>query len=79
MGEIVASAGMCAVGTAAAAATGEKIVIIVTAICNALLLLGNCVITLYRKWRDRDSDKQNKKDNGGGGDGETTDSDKKEG
>lgn len=61
MGEIAGSA-ICAVtGTAAAVTTGNDIIVIVTSICNGLILLANCAVTIYRKWRDRDKDLTTKK------------------
>ena len=49
--------GVCAVsGTASAAATGDKIFTIVTIITSCAILIANCAIEIYRKWRDRDKD-----------------------
>ena len=56
MGEVLGSAICAATGTAAAVTTGNDIVVIVTSICNGLILLANCAVTIYRKWRDRDKD-----------------------
>ena len=71
MGEVFGSAICAATGTAAAAATGDSIIVIVTSICNGLILLANCALTIYRKWRDRDKDltvkeEEEKKEDGNG-------------
>lgn len=70
MSEVLGSAICAATGTAAAVTTGNDIVVIVTSICNGLILLANCAVTIYRKWRDRDRDltekkKEDKKDDVG--------------
>lgn len=70
MSEVFASAICAATGTAAAVTTGNDIIVIVTSICNGLILLANCAVTIYRKWRDRDKDltekkKEDKKDDAG--------------
>lgn len=75
MNEIFASALCAATGTAAAVSTGNDIVVIVTSICNGLILLANCAVTIYRKWRDRDKDltvkgEEEKKEDGNGTDTE---------
>ena len=56
MSEIFASAICAGTSTAAAVTTGNDIIVIVTSICNGLILLANCAVTIYRKWRDRDKD-----------------------
>ena len=56
MSEIFASAICAGTSTAAAVTTGNDIVVIVTSICNGLILLAKCGITIYRKWGDRDKD-----------------------
>lgn len=56
MGEIAGSALCAAASTTAAVTTGNDIIVIVTSICNGLILLANCAVTVYRKWRDRDKD-----------------------
>lgn len=56
VGEVFGSAICAATGTAAAVSTGNDIIVIVTSICNGLILLANCAVTIYRKWRDRDKD-----------------------
>lgn len=56
MGEIAGSALCAAASTTAAVTTGNDIIVIVTSICNGLILLANCAVTIYRKWRDRDKD-----------------------
>ena len=72
MSEVFASAICAATGTAAAVTTGNDIIVIVTSICNGLILLANCAVTIYRKWRDRDKDltvkeEEEKKDDGRNG------------
>lgn len=71
MGEVFGSAICAATGTAAAVSTGNDIIVIVTSICNGLILLANCAVTIYRKWRDRDKDltaeeEEEKKEDGDG-------------
>ena len=71
MGEIAGSAICAAASTTAAVSTGNDIVVIVTSICNGLILLANCAVTIYRKWRDRDKDltvkeEEGKKEDGNG-------------
>ena len=71
MGEIFGSAICAGTSTAAAAATGDSIIVIVTSICNGLILLANCALTIYKKWRDRDKDltvkeEEKKKEDGNG-------------
>lgn len=71
MSEIFGSAICAATGTAAAVTTGNDIIVIVTSICNGLILLANCAVTIYRKWRDRDKDltvkeEEEKKEDGNG-------------
>lgn len=61
MGEIFGSAICAAASTTAAVTTGNDIIVIVTSICNGLILLANCAVTIYRKWRDRDRDLTEKK------------------
>lgn len=56
MGEVFGSAICAAASTTAAVSTGNDIIVIVTSICNGLILLANCAVTIYRKWRDRDKD-----------------------
>lgn len=73
MGEIAGSALCAAASTTAAVTTGNDIIVIVTSICNGLILLANCAVTIYRKWRDRDKDltkkrKEDKKDDAGSDD-----------
>lgn len=73
VGEVLGSAICAATGTAAAVTTGNDIVVIVTSICNGLILLANCAVTIYRKWRDRDKDlavkdEEEKKEDGNGTD-----------
>lgn len=71
MSEIFASALCAGTSTAAAVTTGNDIIVIVTSICNGLILLANCAVTIYRKWRDRDKDltvkeEEEKKEDGNG-------------
>ena len=61
--------------TAAAAATGDKILTYVTIGINAVILISNALLDIYRKWRDRDkdlkgggTDVREKTDNNGDGD-----------
>lgn len=61
VGEIAGSALCAAASTTAAVTTGNDIIVIVTSICNGLILLANCAVTIYRKWRDRDKDLTTKK------------------
>ena len=56
MGELTASALASATSVAVAATSGDKILTIVATVVNAAILLANGIITIYRKWRDRDKD-----------------------
>ena len=56
MGELTASALASATSVAVAATSGDKILTIVVTVVNAAILVANGVITIYRKWRDRDKD-----------------------
>lgn len=38
--------------------SGNKVLAWVTIIINALVLVSNALLDIYRKWRDRDSDKK---------------------
>lgn len=48
-------------GSAAASATGNTIMQWVTLGINIAVLVTNCAISIYRKWRDRDKDIQDNK------------------
>lgn len=43
-------------GSIAAALNGENVLAYVMLFCNAAILLVNCAVEVYRKWRDRDKD-----------------------
>lgn len=43
-------------GSAAASAAGDTVMQWVTLGINVAVLVTNCVISIYRKWRDRDKD-----------------------
>ena len=44
------------VGSVAASATGDTVMSWVTLGINVAILVTNCAISIYRKWRDRDKD-----------------------
>ena len=56
MGELTASALASATSVAVAATSGDKVLTIVATVVNAGILVANGIITIYRKWRDRDKD-----------------------
>lgn len=56
-------------GGAAASAVGDTVTQWVTLGINIAILVTNCAITIYRKWRDRDKDLKNEKDKESGGNG----------
>lgn len=56
-------------GSAAASAAGDTVMQWVTLGINIAVLITNCAITIYRKWRDRDKDLKNEKDKESGGNG----------
>ncbi len=61
-----------AASTGAAIASGNEILSYVMIAMNALILISNTLLDIYRKWRDRDKDKTEtteKKDDKGGDDG----------
>lgn len=58
---IILSAGATA-GSAAASAAGDTVMQWVTLGINIAVLITNCALSIYRKWRDRDKDLQAKKD-----------------
>lgn len=58
---LAVSATMTASGVAASAA-GDTVMQWVTLGINVAVLITNCAISIYRKWRDRDKDLQAKKD-----------------
>lgn len=43
-------------GSIAAVLNGENILAYVMLFCNAAILLVNCAVEVYRRWRDRDKD-----------------------
>ena len=43
-------------GSVAASATGDTVMAWVTLGINVAILVTNCAISIYRKWRDRDKD-----------------------
>lgn len=55
-------------GSAAASAMGDTVMQWVTLGINVAVLVTNCAISIYRKWRDRDRDLQeNESDEKGDG------------
>lgn len=52
-------------GSAAASAMGDTVMQWVTLGINIAILVTNCAITIYRKWRDRDKDLKKDNENGG--------------
>lgn len=54
-------------GGVAASAVGDTVTQWVTLGINIAILVTNCAITIYRKWRDRDKDLKNEKDKESGG------------
>lgn len=52
-------------GSAAASATGDTVMQWVTLGVNIAILVTNCALSIYRKWRDRDKDLQAKRDDKG--------------
>ena len=56
-------------GGVAASAVGDTVTQWVTLGINIAILVTNCAITIYRKWRDRDKDLKNEKDKESGGNG----------
>lgn len=56
MGEVAGSTVASVASILAATATGDEVLVWVTMICNAAILVANCIVTIYRKWRDRDKD-----------------------
>ena len=53
-------------GSAAASAMGDTVMQWVTLGINVAVLVTNCAISIYRKWRDRDKDlKKGANDEGG--------------
>lgn len=65
---LAVSATMTASGVAASAA-GDTVMQWVTLGINVAVLITNCAIPIYRKWRDRDKDLKNEKDKESGGNG----------
>lgn len=51
-----------AAGGAAASAAGDTVMQWVTLGINIAVLVTNCALSIYRKWRDKDKDLQAKKD-----------------
>lgn len=49
-------------GSAAASAMGDTVMQWVTLGINVAVLVTNCALSIYRKWRDRDKDLQAGKD-----------------
>lgn len=43
-------------GSIAAVLNGENVLAYVMLFCNAAILLVNCAVEVYRRWRDRDKD-----------------------
>lgn len=62
------SATMTASGAAASAA-GDTVMQWVTLGINVAVLITNCAISIYRKWRDRDKDLREEKDEESGDNG----------
>ena len=56
-------------GGVAASAVGDTVTQWGTLGINIAILVTNCAITIYRKWRDRDKDLKNEKDKESGGNG----------
>ena len=52
-------------GGAVASAAGESVMQWVTLGINIAVLVTNCALSIYRKWRDRDKDLQAKRDDEG--------------
>lgn len=65
---LAVSATMTASGVAASAA-GDTVMQWVTLGINIAVLVTNCALSIYRKWRDRDKDLKNEKDKESGGNG----------
>lgn len=53
---------MAAASTTAAATLGSEIITWVTLGINVMVLISNALLDIYRKWRDRDSDKKSKEE-----------------
>lgn len=58
------SAIMTAASTATATTLGSEIITWVTLGINVAVLISNALLDIYRKWRDRDSDKKKKTEEG---------------
>ena len=58
---IILSAGATA-GNVAAGAAGDTVMQWVTLGINVAILVTNCALSIYRKWRDRDKDLQKPND-----------------
>lgn len=52
-------------GSAAASAMGDTVMQWVTLGINVAVLVTNCALSIYRKWRDRNKDLQKGKDDKG--------------
>lgn len=72
MKDTIATLALSATATAggvAASAVGDTVTQWVTLGINIAILVTNCAITIYRKWRDRDKDLKTGKDKESGGNG----------
>lgn len=47
-------------GSILSALNGDNVLSVVMLLCNAAILVVNCAVEVYRKWRDRDKDLKDK-------------------
>ena len=60
----IAGSAAATLASTAASAAGDTVLTWVTLGINAAILISNCALSIYRKWRDRDKDIKESDDDG---------------